>query len=129
MQNSIRLPVWMVGTDTAKTIIYEKAQLDDGIGKWTFPSNDGLGYDEQFFKEMFSEVVSTKYSFGRPYKVFRPTAGIRNEPLDCAVYALAAITVLNPNFTACHDRLTAKAVDPIKDVKDYRASRFSARRF
>ena len=130
LQNTYRLPIWHVGTDEAKTVVYGKSQMEEGIGTWHFPSNESCGYDEQYFQELFSEQQITKYSFGRPFKVFRPTKGERNEPLDVSVYALAMIKVLHPNFSACHAQVvkdTTKKID--KGMPDYRASRVRKSRF
>jgi phage terminase large subunit GpA-like protein len=130
LQNTYRLPIWHIGADEAKTVLYGKAQMEEGVGVWHFPSNNGSPFDEQFFKELFSERVMTKYSFGRPYKVFRPTQGVRNEPLDVSVYALGMAKVLHPNFTACHANLiksVAKKID--ENAKEYRATKYRKSRF
>lgn len=82
----------MVGTDTAKELIYSRFRITDpGPGYCHFPISDD--YDETFFRQVTSEKRVRKYRKGRMY--FEWDAGHRrNEALDCRVYALAALRIL-----------------------------------
>lgn len=90
--NRQHYPIWTLGTDAGKEYIHHKVMLEDGSGRWHFPSNTQCGCDEQFFKELFSErcIWVTNKRTGARHKEFRRNTKLRNEPLDCAVYALAA---------------------------------------
>jgi len=80
--------VWTVGVDTAKARIYGQLRVGlSGPGYAHFP----LSYDEEFFKQLTSEQVMTRYHHGRPVLFFRLPAGRRNEGLDRRAYALAAL--------------------------------------
>jgi len=86
-----------VGTDTAKELIYTRLQSGAGEhGYCHFP----MSYDEDWFRQLTAEKIVTRYSKGVPYRAFDNPGKVRNEALDCRVYALAALAVLNPNFAA-----------------------------
>ena len=61
---------------------------------------NGYGYDDRYFQMLTAERVATRYSFGKPYKVFECPAGARNEALDIRVYNYAAAVSLNPAWEA-----------------------------
>jgi phage terminase large subunit GpA-like protein len=78
---------YAVGVDTAKERIYTHLQIKEpGPGYCHFPD----GYDETYFEGLTSEQYQIKYRKGHPYKVWMKKAAVRNEPLDCRVYATAA---------------------------------------
>jgi phage terminase large subunit GpA-like protein len=81
--------VWIVGTDTGKDVVYSRLRIDkSGPGYLHFPI--GGAFDQTYFDQLTSEVVRTRYQYGRPYRVWLLPPGKRNEALDCTVYALAA---------------------------------------
>ena len=90
--NRQHYPIWTLGTDAGKEYIHHKVMLEEGSGRWHFPSNAQCGCDDQFFKELFSErcIWVTNKRTGARHKEFRRNTKLRNEPLDCAVYGLAA---------------------------------------
>ncbi|MCA9362638.1 phage terminase large subunit family protein [Candidatus Kaiserbacteria bacterium] len=103
---SVRL--FHVGTDTAKELIYSRLAITEpGIGYCHFPSN----YDAEYFKGLTSERVVTRYSHGRPKRVWAKDPGARNEPLDCRVYALAALKIVDPDIEGLADIKERKARD------------------
>jgi phage terminase large subunit GpA-like protein len=56
-----------------------------------FPADTGDGsFDQDFYKQLTSERAVTRYKEGRPYRVWVLPPKMRNEALDCSVYALAA---------------------------------------
>jgi phage terminase large subunit GpA-like protein len=95
--------VYMLGVDTAKDVIYSRLRLEkSGAGYVHFPV--GGAFDGEYFAQLTSEAVQTRYREGRPYRVWVPIRD-RNEALDTAVYALAArhatrIQVITPRPTA-----------------------------
>ncbi len=84
-------PIYLLGVDTAKDAIYSRLRgvSKAGPGYIHFPVD--LAFDEEFFRQLTSERVVTRYhKSGMPYRVWEKPSGARNEALDCAVYALAA---------------------------------------
>ena len=83
----------MVGVDTAKDTIYARLRFPEpGAGYIHFPV--GGAFDAEYFAQLTAEEVQTRYSEGRPYRVWLLPDGKRNEVLDTMVYALAARTAL-----------------------------------
>lgn len=79
--------LWPIGTDTAKAEIYGRFRV----------SEPGPGYVHlsrrmapEIFEQLTSERLVTRYVKGRAKLEWVKPAGVRNEGLDCAVYALAA---------------------------------------
>ena len=52
--------------------------------------------DEEYFRQLTSEVAFTRYVRGRPVRRYVLKEHGRNKALDCAVYALAALIILGP---------------------------------
>lgn len=93
-----KIPLVLVGTDTAKEILFSRLAIDEpGPGFLHFPDN----YKNNYFDELTAEKPVLKYRNGAPVRVWqKKTARARNEALDCRVYSLAALELLNPNFEA-----------------------------
>lgn len=88
--------VWLVGSDTAKDAIYARLHSSEhGAGYIHFPAAVG----SLFFDQLTSEHIRTKYSKGRPVREWFLPPGKRNEALDCAAYALAALLSRPVNWT------------------------------
>ena len=104
--------VFIVGVDTAKETVYARWRLrDPGPGYCHLPADPSLGYDDQWFDGATSETRQTRYREGRPYTVWVLPKGKRNEPLDCRVYALAALKSL-PRTLLEGKRREVEAVSP-----------------
>jgi phage terminase large subunit GpA-like protein len=81
--------IYMVGVDTAKDTIYGRLKISDsGPGFVHFPALDSI--DNNYFDQLTSERVATRFREGRPYRVWVLEKGKRNEALDTFVLALAA---------------------------------------
>ena len=99
-------PVFEIGTHEAKSIIYHRAALtrlseSDAYptGFMHFTKAPAAGYDEKYFAGLFSEDCQLKKaSDGDYYEHFVCPQGIRNEPLDCRVYGMAAEKILRVNY-------------------------------
>jgi len=65
-----------------------------------WPASEETGYDEKYFDGLTAErrVVETTSQGARKVRWVKRTQKSRNEPLDCRVYATAAIAILSPNF-------------------------------
>jgi phage terminase large subunit GpA-like protein len=80
--------LFVIGVDAAKDAIYSLLRIQrPGPGYCHFPK----GRDLSWFSGLTSETVLTKYSKGFPVREYKLRPGMRNEPLDCRVYAYAAL--------------------------------------
>ena len=78
-----------VGVDQAKALIYSRLQIEKpGPGCVHFPISED--FDDEFFAQLTSEKLVTRYTKGRPRQEWVLTRP-RNEALDAFVYALAAV--------------------------------------
>lgn len=120
-QNGVYLTI--VGTEIIKFELYSQVKLkkhDDGLfphGYTHFPD-----YPESFFKMLLAEEIRMKRlsNGGHRYEFFCPN-GMRNEALDCRVYARAAGTsLMMDHFTNHHwerlESIILKSPDP-KTIK------------
>ncbi|MFY9589548.1 phage terminase large subunit family protein [Rickettsia endosymbiont of Halotydeus destructor] len=102
--NKMRVKLFSIGTDTAKEMIYSRLKITEvGAGYCHFPAK----YDEQYFKQLTAEKCVTRYNKGFPVRKWEKPSGRRNEALDCRVYALAALHILNPNLEVLASKMQA----------------------
>ncbi len=95
-----KLPVMLLKINTAKENIYSRANIiEPGPGFMHFNER----YDLEYFRQLFSERVVTRYKFGNPYKTFEQHG--RNEALDVRVGCLAMIDILRPNYGKLEERI------------------------
>ncbi|WP_368750170.1 phage terminase large subunit family protein [Klebsiella aerogenes] len=93
-RNKQKVFLTMVGTDTAKDLIYNRLMMEPDPekpvpGALHFPADAEL-FGETEARQLVSEVLLPKLVNGRV--VFRwSSQGRRNEALDCHIYALAAL--------------------------------------
>jgi len=101
-RTSSYVKLFTVGTDEAKSIIYTRLGIErPGPGYMHFPVSDD--FDDLFFQQLTAEKCITEWRGGVAKRIWvkiRP----RNEALDCAVYALAALYILRPNWPALSRR-------------------------
>ncbi len=96
----------IVGTDQAKDHIYENLKLKDpGPGYIHFSDE----IKDQYFEQLTSERKVLRHAAGKPKPVYELPEGKRNEALDCFVYGLAALKLLNPNLESykAHNKIMA----------------------
>ncbi|HUG36664.1 MAG TPA: phage terminase large subunit family protein [Candidatus Limnocylindrales bacterium] len=90
--NTAKVHLFPVGVDEAKTLIYQRLQVQEpGPGYCHFPQR----YGPEYFSQLVAEKVRTKYHRGFPRREWILPPGVRNEALDCRVYALAAAEGMN----------------------------------
>ena len=93
----------LVGVDTAKEELYGRLKIDNkGPGYCHFPIAEP--YSEKYFKQLTSEKFVTKFKNGRPHRVWIAKRS-RNEALDCRIYAMAALEILNPNLKKLNENM------------------------
>lgn len=106
--------LWMVGTDTAKDLIYGRLQVtQEGPGYLHFST----ALPGEFYEQLTSEVrVLQKTAAGEQYRWVKRQQ--RNEVLDCTVYAMFAAHTLDLHRYT--DRMWAKleqaVCPPIADL-------------
>lgn len=102
--NKGNVKLFSVGTDTAKELIFARLKIEEfGHGYMHFAKHN----DEEYFKQLTAEKLSTKFIRGFPSRVWTKTRP-RNEALDLNVYALAALAILNPNWQALQSNIAKK---------------------
>lgn len=109
--NKGKIPLYIVGVDTAKESIYGRLTLQAaGPGYAHFPADR----DQAYFDGLTVERFERKYHRGRVRLLWTKPDGARNEPLDCRVYATAALHgwyALGYRLASSLDRL-ASGVEP-----------------
>lgn len=110
--NQGNVQLFSLGVDSAKDSIYARLGIsDEGPGYYHFRWD----LDEEFFKQLTAEKITTKYVKGKPQRVWVQTRP-RNEALDCNVYALCALYILNANLDVLVDKLQVKT-EEVKQPK------------
>lgn len=91
--------LFQVYTDEMKTKLYSQLELNVAGPRYChFPRNDV--YNENYFKMLTAEHLETRIERGSRKLEWKLTKGRRNEALDCRVYAMTALQILNPDFDA-----------------------------
>lgn len=107
--NRMKCPVWRVGTDTAKDIIYGRLRLKEpGPGYMHYTRDEKAHFDQTYFKMLTAESVKTKTIKGFPIRYYEKEPGARNEAIDLRVYALAALAILQPDWILLTKNLEKK---------------------
>jgi phage terminase large subunit GpA-like protein len=83
--------LYKVGVDLAKETLYSRSNIETPGDKYLNFASD---LDKDWYEGFCGEVQVTKHTNGRPYMVWEKLSGIRNEPLDTFVYALAAAHIV-----------------------------------
>jgi len=94
--NLSKIPLVPLGTFTLKDIVFGRLRIKEpGQGFCHFPKRYGADY----YKGLTAEEVRVKYNKGFPVREWhKKSESIRNEPLDCRVYATAAYISLDLNM-------------------------------
>ena len=80
--------LYVLGVDSGKETLYSRTKITNPGSKYiNFPS----GMDTNYFQGFCSEIQVKKHRSGQVYFAWEKLPGVHNnEPLDCALYALAA---------------------------------------
>lgn len=110
--NKLGVKLFVLGTDTAKQMIYSRFKIHQpGPGYCHFPSR----YSEEYFNQITSEHIQTKFKNGHQSRVWVVKSGRRNEALDCRVYGLAALYIAAPNIEAIAQSQERERINKPKD--------------
>jgi phage terminase large subunit GpA-like protein len=109
------LKLWMVGTDTAKHLLYGRLRISQpGAGYVHLP--DVLRQTDEF-EQMTAEKLATKYVKGHAKLEWFKPAGKRNEALDCFNYSYAVAcylgiqTMREPAWLKREERIAPRSGD------------------
>lgn len=119
--------VYLVGVDTAKDAIYGRLKIrprldpaelrlpNPGYVHFPLPDDDGEtgAINADYFAQLTSERVETRYREGKPYRVWVKPPGKRNEALDTFAYALAARMSLPIKIRAAQSVATPEDVSAV----------------
>lgn len=86
----VRVDVWLIGVDTVKDLLYGRLKkvIEPGPGYVHFDA----ATDEAWLEQLTSERIVYRTSQGRRVRLWRPrSTGVKQEALDCTVYAYAAM--------------------------------------
>lgn len=102
-----KVDIFLVGTDEAKLVVQKRLAVpgDHLPGYCHFPAER----DEEYFKMLTAERMVVTYVKGQPVRSWHKPDKARNEALDCRVYALAALKIMNPSFKRLAMRLHTDA--------------------
>lgn len=110
-----KVHLFPVGVDSAKTLIYQRLGIQEpGPGYCHFPKR----YGPEYFAQLVAEKVRTKYSRGFPRREWVLPPGLRNEALDCRVYALAAFEGMRVDVGQLLDTLEESPPEPEPTPRD-----------
>jgi phage terminase large subunit GpA-like protein len=109
--NVAQAMLFTLGVDSGKSLVSARTAVEEvGTGFVHYPMQPERGFNEDFFQQLTAEVFEQKFEKGAIKAGWRKIRE-RNEALDCAVYATAAMEILNPNFEYLNEVITSgKAV-------------------
>jgi len=127
--NSAKCPLFPVGVDTAKDLVFSRLKIvEEGPGYIHF--SDKL--EDEYFRQLTAEKIVQRYHKGYSKRTFVKTRP-RNEALDCMVYAIAAYAILNINVNTVADRIVKtkadESVEARPEVKQQPMPRMPRRNF
>lgn len=105
-----KVPLYTVGVDAAKSIWISRFRITEkGRGYVHLPLEDWA--DEELAAQLTSEKLVVKFHKGVPKQVWQLIRA-RNDALDCAVYALAALRLIHPDLDTLAQQLANPAPPP-----------------
>lgn len=109
--SKIKVDVWLIGVDTVKDLLYGRLRkvTEPGPGYMHFDAST----DEVWLEQLTSETVVYRVVQGRRVRQWKPrSTGVRQEALDCTVYAYAAMVGRGGG-----ELLAKRAVHPVSGVR------------
>lgn len=99
---SHRAWLYTIGVDAGKAQIMASLKVEEPGPRYChFPRRPEAGYDETYFSGLLSErLVLSKSRTASKWQWEKLPGHERNEALDCRNYALAALSIVNPDFDA-----------------------------
>lgn len=98
--NRYKALLFTLGVDSGKSIVMSRLNNNDrGPGFVHIPRDRDRGCDDEYCAQLTAERLSTEMKDGRVICKWRKVRE-RNEALDCAVYATAALEIIHPDLDA-----------------------------
>jgi phage terminase large subunit GpA-like protein len=86
--------LYILGVDGIKSTLVDRLRLEDaGPGYCHLPRDPALGYGQEWFDQMVAERQLAITHGGRTRFEWTLPRGLRNESMDCRVYATAAMEI------------------------------------
>lgn len=103
-KNARKVDLFGVGVDEGKLITLRRLAVQNpGPGYCHIPDDR---YDvAEWAKQITAEKLRIRYVKGEGIRFWWKPDKARNEALDCRVYALAALKIMNPSFKRLHERM------------------------
>ena len=96
--NAMKAMLFTLGVDSGKSLVMNRLSVSEpGPNFAHYAVQEERGFSENFFKQLTAEVLEKHFEKGVVKMAWKKIRE-RNEALDCAVYATAALELLNPNF-------------------------------
>ena len=96
--NAMKATLFTLGVDSGKSLVMNRLSVQEpGPNFAHYASQEDRGFSENFFKQLTAEVLEKHFEKGVSKMAWKKIRE-RNEALDCAVYATAALELLSPNF-------------------------------
>ena len=113
-RNKYGAALFMVGSYKAKEVIHARLKIDQhGGGYMHFPAHETSGYNGSYYAGLICEKQIPVYRNGYRKLIWHKPKDARNEPLDLAVYNLAAIRYLNPKWEVIAARFNNPTSKPL----------------
>jgi phage terminase large subunit GpA-like protein len=119
-----RAMLFILGVDEIKGKVLSSLKIHTaGPGYCHYPLSSDLddehkrGYTGEYFRGLVSERRIIKFKKGFRKYEWEKKSGTRNEPLDCRVYARAALAILNPNFNALAVMRAKRRKSPVQTTQ------------
>lgn len=106
-----QVPLYTIGVDTGKALIHDRLALEDDVGPGRIHLPEASWCDEEFVAQLTAEKRVRVWKKGVPVVIWRRLRA-RNEMLDCALYGLAALRILNPRLSSWLQALRQQAAMP-----------------
>jgi len=108
-----KIRLFTLGVDNIKELVFSRLKINEvGAGYCHFPDDR----PDEYFKQLASsEKIVTKFHKGFPRREFVKTR-TRNEALDCRVYAIGALSILNLNLNVISDRMQNEKVKTTEEA-------------
>lgn len=114
-----KIDLFIVGTDEAKLVVSRRLTLDKGgPGYCHFP----IQRETEWYKQLTAEKLVLRYIKGQPIREWHKPDRARNEGLDCRVYALAALKIMQPNLKRISERLQQQDAEASKEQEPKQVS-------
>ena len=100
-----KIRLFPIGVDSAKELLYSRLKITEpGPGYCHFPPRN-----DEYFKQLTAEKLVTRYHKGFARREWVKVRS-RNEALDCRIYAMAGLGILNLNLATIEAQQAATPI-------------------